>query len=209
MLLQNLFVPFSINAAFTDTGTVTHDAMVAAAFVCVVDVWLCLCMVEFELSLVDVVMNCVNWQWFSEVFLSPRANILYTMMWVFNAAPPEGSKVTAIQCWFWALLLTCRDFSRFSESFDDIMDCRWWNPSIPAVGQSWETLFLNCWTICSRSCWQSGEPGSIFACEGLSLLGMLLLYPIMTLTCLNQPVHLWNDPNSCFCSTSRCWYHIL
>ena len=155
----------------------------SAAFVCVVDVWLCLCMVEFELSLVDVVMNCVNWQWFSEVFLSPRANILYTMMWVFNAAPPEGSKVTAIQCWFWALLLTCRDFSRFSESFDDIMDCRWWNPSIPAVGQSWETLFLNCWTICSRSCWQSGEPGSIFACEGLSLLGMLLLYPIMTQVC--------------------------
>ena len=26
------------------------------------------------------------------------------------------------------LALTCSDFSRFSEPFDDIMDRRWWNP---------------------------------------------------------------------------------
>ena len=48
------------------------------------------------------------------VFLSPCGNILDRMMSVFNAVPPEGSKVTGIQCWFSALLLTCRDFSRFS-----------------------------------------------------------------------------------------------
>ncbi len=51
-------------------------------------------------------------------------NILYRVMSIFNAVPLEGSKVTAIQCWVLALPLTCRDFSGFSESSDDIMDCR-------------------------------------------------------------------------------------
>ena len=40
----------------------------------------------------------------------------------------------------------------------------------------WEMLFLNCKTICSRSCSQSGEPRPILALEQLSLLGMILLY---------------------------------
>ena len=46
----------------------------------------------------------------------------------------------------------------------------------------WET-FLNCWAICSRSSPQSGDPRPILDCEWQSLLGMLILYPIMTLTC--------------------------
>ena len=102
----------------------------SAVFLDVVDICLSLCMVESELAFVDAATNCVYWQWFSKVFLSP-CSILYTMMWVFNAVfnavLPEGSKVTDIQCWFSALFLTCRDFSGFSESFNDIMDCRWWN----------------------------------------------------------------------------------
>uniref|UniRef100_A0AAR2LEN5 protein-glutamine gamma-glutamyltransferase n=1 Tax=Pygocentrus nattereri TaxID=42514 RepID=A0AAR2LEN5_PYGNA len=44
-------------------------------------------------------------------------------------------------------------------------------------------LFLNCWTICSSSCSQSGEPRPVLACEQLSLSEMLHLYPVMTLTC--------------------------
>ena len=48
-------------------------------------------------------------------------DILYTLMSGFDAGPPKGSKVMGIQCWFSALPLTCRDFSRFSEPFDDIM----------------------------------------------------------------------------------------
>ena len=28
----------------------------------------------------------------------------------------------------------------------------------------WETLFLNCWTVCSHSCSQSGKPCTILAC---------------------------------------------
>ena len=36
------------------------------------------------------------------MFLSPRGNVLYRMMSVFNVVPPEGSKVTAIQCLFFS-----------------------------------------------------------------------------------------------------------
>ena len=66
--------------------------------------------------------NCIYWQWFSEVFLSACSDILDTLMSGFNAGPPEGSKVMGILCWFSALPLTYRDFSRFSEPLEDIMD---------------------------------------------------------------------------------------
>ena len=45
-----------------------------------------------------------------------------------------------------------------------------------------ETLFLNCTSICSCSCSQSGEPRPILAGERLSLSGMRLLYPVIALT---------------------------
>ncbi len=39
----------------------------------------------------------------------------------------EGRKVSGIQCWLSNLSVTCRNFSRFSESFDDdMMCCRRW-----------------------------------------------------------------------------------
>ena len=47
----------------------------------------------------------------------------------------------------------------------------------------WEMLFLNCWTICSHICSQSGDPRPILVCEWLSISGKLLLYPIMAPTC--------------------------
>ena len=53
----------------------------------------------------------------------------------------------------------------------------------------WETLFLNCWTICPRSCSQCGEPRPILACERLSPSWMLFLNPIITRTCF-QLSHL-------------------
>lgn len=40
---------------------------------------------------------------------------------VFNALLPEGLKITQIQYWLLALSLAHRDFSIFSESFDDII----------------------------------------------------------------------------------------
>ena len=42
----------------------------------------------------------------------------------------EGSKVTGIQWGFSALPLKCRDFPSFSESFNNITACKWWNPYI-------------------------------------------------------------------------------
>ena len=39
------------------------------------------------------------------MFLSSGGDILYTLMSVFDAVPPEGSKVTGIQGWFSALPL--------------------------------------------------------------------------------------------------------
>ncbi len=40
--------------------------------------------------------------------------------------PSKGPKITGIQYGFAALTLTHRDCSRFSETLDDIMHCRWW-----------------------------------------------------------------------------------
>ena len=37
------------------------------------------------------------------MFLSPGGDILYTLMSVFDAVPPEGSKVAGIQGWFFGL----------------------------------------------------------------------------------------------------------
>ena len=69
----------------------------------------------------------------------------------------------------------------------------------------WETLFLNCLTICSRSCSQSGEPRPILTCEWLSLSGMLFLYPIMAPNCSQ----LTCSPVGCFKQVfDRCWMSI-
>ena len=62
----------------------------------------------------------------------------------------------------------------------------------------WETLFLNCSTICSCSCSQSGEPRPILAYEWLSLSGMLFLYPIMAPNC-----------SQLTCSPVGCFKHVF
>lgn len=58
---------------------------------------------------VDAPTNCPVW--FSEVSLSP-CNILYTIISLFNAVPPEESKITIIQGWFYILPPTvCAEMS--------------------------------------------------------------------------------------------------
>lgn len=44
---------------------------------------------------------------------------------ILHAVIPERSKVTSIHCWFLFLSLILQRFLhiRFSESFDDVMDC--------------------------------------------------------------------------------------
>lgn len=54
----------------------------------------------------------------------------------------------------------------------------------------WETLFLNCWTICSHSCSQMGEPHPILACGWLSLSGCS--FYTQSWHCHLFLVNLWN-----------------
>lgn len=46
---------------------------------------------------------------------------------VFNAVRPESPKITGNQYSVLALSLAHRDFWRLSESFDNIMSCKWWH----------------------------------------------------------------------------------
>ena len=99
--------------------------------------------------------NCIYWQWFCEVFLSPCSDILYTFMSGFNAGPPEVSKVMGIQCWFSALPLMYRDFSRFCEPLDDIVghiEKRSWTV------RSFLTQLLTKWCTSPHPCLWMTEP---------------------------------------------------
>ncbi len=71
--------------------------------------------------------DCVYRQWFLEVFLGPFCNVDDRIMPMSDAVSSEGPKTTGIKQRSSALSLTHRDFSSFSESFDDVMHCRWWD----------------------------------------------------------------------------------
>lgn len=58
------------------------------------------------------------------------SHILPRIPLAFNAVPSVQLKATRIYWWFLVLPLTCRGFCKFSELFDDITDCWWWNPQI-------------------------------------------------------------------------------
>ncbi len=64
---------------------------------------------------------------FLEVFLGPFSNVNNRIMPMSGAVSSEGPKTTGIQQRSPALSLTHKDFSSFSESFDDVMHCRWWD----------------------------------------------------------------------------------
>ncbi len=72
----------------------------------------------------DGTVDCVYRQWFLEVFLGPFRYVNDRIMPMSDAMSSEGPKTTSIQQKSSALSLTHRDFSSFSESFDDIMHCR-------------------------------------------------------------------------------------
>ncbi len=69
-------------------------------------------------------MDCVNRQWFLEVFLGPFSNVNDRILSMSDAVSSEGPKTTGIQLRSSSLSLTRRDFSSFSESFDDVIHCR-------------------------------------------------------------------------------------
>ncbi len=80
-------------------------------------------------SFADGTADCVYRQWFLEAFLGPFSNVNDRIMPMSDAVSSEGPNTTgrASKKRSSALSLTHRDFSSFSESFDDVMHCRWWD----------------------------------------------------------------------------------
>ena len=70
-------------------------------------------------------VDCVHWQCFLEVVLRPVCDIHYISIPVCDAVPSKDPMIMGIQYGFPALTLMHRDCSRFSESLDDDMHCRW------------------------------------------------------------------------------------
>lgn len=71
--------------------------------------------------------------------------LLFIQSFQVNAVQPKGWRGGSV---FSSLPLSCRDFPRFTEYFDDIMGYRWWNPK-RLCKWAFRKTFLNCWTICS------------------------------------------------------------
>ncbi len=84
-------------------------------------------MIELYLASADGKADCVYRQWFLEVFLGPFSNVngQQSCRWVI-AVSSEGRWPRASTKVF-GLSLMHRDFSSFSETFDDVMHCRWWD----------------------------------------------------------------------------------
>ena len=116
MLLQNLYVPFSMNNAFTHMQ-VTYDAMGTnkppyhhRCSLCAgnnLDGPFPLYMLSMFSSKTFEMWTYQTTAHFSKVFLSQYSKILYTSMSVFNRVLSEGSRVTSIQRWFLTLPLPC------------------------------------------------------------------------------------------------------
>ncbi len=84
-------------------------------------------LIDLYLASADGTADCVYRQWFLDVFLGPFSNVNDRIMPMSDAVSSEGPKTTGIQQRSSALSLTHRDFFSFSESFDDVMHCRWWD----------------------------------------------------------------------------------
>lgn len=87
-------------------------------------------------SCVDGAVNCVYTDGVTETRL------------FFNTMLLQGQRSRS------SMSLPHRDFSRYSESFDHIMYCRWWDIQCFCIF----TLLWNCSTICRHIVLQIGEP---------------------------------------------------
>ena len=120
-----------------------------------------------ELCSLTVLFRCV-----------PEAISLTEWCWLLMQCRMRDQRSQAFNVGFWP----CRLHAEISPDSLNLLMILWTvDDEIPQFLAivCWETLFLNCKTICSRS----GEPCPILACEPLSLSGMLLLYLIIALTC--------------------------
>ena len=128
MSLQNYNISFCINRTFTYCLYVITNAVGTNAppyhhrgwFLqfSVDDLW----HVESNVTFLDAVADCVEWQWFSKVLPKPSGYVYHKSMTVSQTIPPQGSMVTHIQQWFPHLAFMYRDLP---ESFHNIMNCGW------------------------------------------------------------------------------------
>ncbi len=63
-------------------------------------------------------------QWFLEVFLGPFSNVNDRIMPMSEAVSSEGPKPGHPTKGLWLCPLHTESFLSFSDSFDDVMDCR-------------------------------------------------------------------------------------
>ncbi len=114
-----------------------------------VHIWLPFCIIELKLASADGLADCVKQQWFLEVFLGRFSNVNDRIMLMSDAVSSEGPKTTGIQQRSSDLSLTHRDFSSFSESFDDVMHGRLWdlqslcNLMLKNIVLKYSTIFLH------------------------------------------------------------------
>ncbi len=124
---SNFWTMFTYIFTF-DILCILADAFIQSNLQCIHchrNIWLPFCTIEIYLASADGTADCVYRQWFLEVFLGPFSNVNDKIMPMSDAVLSEGGpKTTGIQQRSSALSLTHRDFSSFSESFDDVMYCR-------------------------------------------------------------------------------------
>ncbi len=60
----------------------------------------------------------------TQVFLGPFSNVNERIVQKSDTMSSEGPEITGINQRYLALSLKHRDFSSFSETFDDVMHCR-------------------------------------------------------------------------------------
>lgn len=106
-----------------ERGLIWPQHTQAQAFLRGIDVWLSPWVIEFQVAFPDAAADCVKWKGFYEVLPSPCGYIYHKSMMVSRAMPAKGSKASHIQQRFPALPCTDWDFSRFQESFHNIMYC--------------------------------------------------------------------------------------
>lgn len=123
--------------------------------------WGCGCLSLHGRDVTDEETNFVNWQCFSKVFLNPCVDILDECGLKSHRHSVLTFGLAAYVHWLLLILCIFR-----------------WSHWIPCTCMLRNLLI--CQLICSCSCSQSREPHPTLACERLSHLEMLHLYPIMT-----------------------------
>ncbi len=90
-----------------------------------VHIWLPFFMIELYLASTDGTADCVYRQWFLEVFLGPFSNVNNRIMPMSDAVSSEARRPRASNIGLRSCPLRTEISPVFSESFDDVMHCRW------------------------------------------------------------------------------------